>query len=180
MSMREQERRKRQAIDRADGVKNRIAGRMRDTELIAKEAKRRADQVKRRIEVGDVEPRPLPSLREDSLPSMESMESSESMASMESTESTALTSGIPSEEEAYDGGNMSEDMPLGIDPKGAHEELGQRITEDTGSDGDIHLHAQRRGEEMKKEMTEDTGAGGDMKEHADRKVEQMENELLGD
>jgi hypothetical protein len=180
MSMREQERRKRQAIDRADGVKNRIAGRMRDAELIAKEAKRRADQVKRRIEVGDVEPRPLPSLREDSLPSMESMESSESLASMESTESAALTSGVPSEEGAYDGGNMSEDMPLGIDPKGAHEELGQRITEDTGSDGDIHLHAQRRGEEMRKEMTEDTGAEGDMQEHADRKVQQMENELLGD
>jgi hypothetical protein len=178
--MREQERRKRQAIDRADGVKNRIAGRMRDAELIAKEAERRADQVKRRIEVGDVEPRPLPSLREDSLPSMESMESSESMASMESTESAELTDGVPSEEEAYDGGNMSEDMPLGIDPKGAHEELGQRITEDTGSDGDIHLHAQRRADVMKKEMTDDTGAGGDMKEHADRKVEQMENELLGD
>jgi hypothetical protein len=178
--MREQERRKRQAIDRADGVKNRIAGRMRDAELIAKEAKRRADQVKRRIEVGDVEPRPLPSLREDSLPSMESMESSESMASMESTESAALTSGVPSEEEAYTGGNMSEDMPLGVDPKGAHEELGQRITEDTGSEGDIHLHAQRRGEEMRKEMTEDTGAEGDMQEHADRKVQQMENELLGD
>ena len=178
--MREQERRKQQAINRADGVKNRIAGRMRDAELIAKEAKRRADQVKRRIEVGDVQPRPLPSLREDSLPSMESMESSESMASMESTESAELTGGVPSEEEAYDGGNMSEDMPLGIDPKGAHEELGQRITEDTGSDGDIHLHAQRRGEEMKKEMTEDTGAGGDMKEHADRKVEQLENELLED
>ena len=178
--MREQERRKQQAINRADGVKNRIAGRMRDAELIAKEAKRRADQVKRRIEVGDVEPRSLPSLREDSLPSMESMESSESMASMESTESAELTAGVPSEEEAYAGGNMSEDMPLGIDPKGAHEELGQRITEDTGSDGDIHLHAQRRGEEMKKGMTEDTGAGRDMKEHADRKVEQMENELLGD
>ena len=177
--MREQERRKRQALDRADGVKNRIAGRMRDTEFIAKEAKRRADQVKRRIEVGDVEPRPLPSLREDSLPSMESMESSESMASMESTESAALTSRVPSKE-AYDGGNMSEDMPLGIDPKGAHEELGQRITEDTGSDGDIHLHAQRRGKEMRKEMTEDTGAEGDMQEHADRKVQQMENELLGD
>ena len=178
--MREQERRKRQALDRADGVKNRIAGRMRDAELIAKEAKRRADQVKKRIEVGDIEPRPLPSLREDSLPSMESMESSESMASMESTESAELTGVVPSEEEAYDGGNMSEDMPLGIDPKRSHEELGQRITEDTGSDGDIHLHAQRRGEEMKKEMTEDTGAGGDMKEHVDRKVEQMEDELLGD
>src|ERR671916_273460 len=174
MSMREQERRKRQAISRADGIKNRIAGRMRDAELLAKEGKRRADQVKRRIEVGDVEPRPLPSLREDSLPSMESM------ASMESTESAALTGGVPSEEEAYDEGNLSEDMPLGIDPKGAHDELGKRITEDTGSDGDIHLHAQRRGDEMKKEMTEDTGAGADMKEHADRKVKQMENELLGD
>ncbi len=178
--MREQERRKRQAISRADGIKKRIAGRMREAELLAKESKRRADQVKRRIEVGDVEPRPLPGLREDSLPSMESMESSKSMASMESTESAELTGGVPSEEEAYAGGNMSEDMPLGIDPKGAHEELGQRITEDTGSEGDIHLHAQRRGEEMKKEMTEDTGAGGNMKEHADRKVQQMENELLGD
>ncbi len=176
--MREQERRKREAISRADGIQNRISGRMREVELLAKEAKRRSDQVKRRIEVGDVDPRPLPSLREDSLPSMESMESSESMASMESMESAALTSGVPSEEEAYDGGNMSEDMPLGIDPKRAHEELGQRITEETGSDGDIHLHAQRRGEEMKKEMTEDTGAGGDMIEHADRKVQQMEDELL--
>lgn len=149
---------------------------MREVELLAKEAKRRADQVKRRIEVGDVDSRPLPSLREDSLPPMES---SEPMASMESTGSAELTSGVPSEEEAYAGGNMSEDMPLGIDPKGAHEELGQRITEDTGAEGDIHLHAARRGEEMKKEMTEDTGAGGDMKEHADRKVQQMENELLG-
>lgn len=180
MSMREQERRKRQAISRMDELKKRMEGRMREVELIAKEAKRRADQVKRRIEVGDVEPRALPSLREDSLPSMGSMESSESMASMDSTESAALTSGVPSEEEAYGAGDMSEDMPLGIDPKGAHEELGQRITEDTGSDGDIHLHAQRRGEEMKKEMTEDTGAGGDMHEHAARKVQQMENELLGD
>ncbi len=180
MSMREQERRKRQAIARADGTKDRIAGRMREVELLAKESKRRADGVKRRIEVGDVEPRPLPSLREDSLPSMESMESSESMASMESTESAALTGGVPSEEEAYGGGEMSEDMPLGIDPRGAHEELGQRITEDTGSGGDIHLHAQRRADEMKKEMTEDTGAGADMMEHADRKVQQMENELLGE
>ena len=135
--MREQERRKRRAKRRADSVKQEIARKRRNTELLAKEAKRRADQVKRRIEVGDVEPRPLPSLREDSLPSMESMESSESMASMPSTESAALTSGVPSEEEAYDGGNMSEDMPLGIDPKGAHEELGQRITEHTGFDGDI-------------------------------------------
>lgn len=180
MSMREQERRKQQAINRADGVRDRISGRMREAELLAKEAKRRADQVKRRIEVGDVEPRPLPSLREDSLPSTESMESSESMASMKSTKSAALASGVPSEEEAYGGGNMSEDMPLGIDPAGAHEVLGQRITEDTGAEGDIHLHAHRRADEMKKEMTQDTGAGADMKEHADRKVKQMGNELLGD
>lgn len=180
MSMREQERRKRQAIASADGIKKRIAGKMRNAELMAMEARRRADQVKRRIEVGDVEPRSLPGLREDSLPSMESMESSESMDSMESTESAALTGGVPSEEEAYGGAGMSEDMPLGIDPKGAHEELGQEITEDTGSDGDIHLHAQRKGDEMKKEMTEDTGAGADMGEHADRKVEQLGDELLGD
>jgi hypothetical protein len=178
--MREQERRKREAMRRADGIKNELGGKMRNAELLAGEAKRRAEQVKRRIEVGDVDPRPLPGLREDSLPSMGSMESSESMPSMQSTESAELTSGVPSEEEAYAGGGMGEDMPLGIDPRGAHEELGQRITEDTGAEGDIHLHAARRGEAMKKEMTEDTGADGDMMEHADRKVQQMENELLGD
>jgi hypothetical protein len=34
----------------------------------AKEADLRAKEVRRRIEVGDVEPRPLPGMREDSLP----------------------------------------------------------------------------------------------------------------
>src|SRR5215208_6400223 len=112
MSMREQERRKRRAKRRADSVKQEIARKRRNTELLAKEAKRRADQVKRWITVGDVEPRPLPSVREDSLPSIESMESA------------ALTGGVPSEEEAYSGGDMGEDVSLGTDPKGAHEEPG--------------------------------------------------------
>ena len=47
--MREQERRKRQAISRADGVKNRILGRMRDAELLAKEGKRRGDEMKKEM-----------------------------------------------------------------------------------------------------------------------------------
>ena len=180
MSMRDQERRKRRAISRADGVKERIAARMREVELVAKEATRRADGVKRRIEVGDVEPRPLPSIREDSL---ESMESSPSMASMDSSESVAsaeLSSGVPAEEDAYHGGDMGEDMPLGIDPRGAHEDLGRRITQDTGAEGDVHAHAERKADEMKKEMTEDTGADGDTKLHAERKVGGMANEMLGD
>jgi hypothetical protein len=50
---------------------------IRDQERRAREATRRADQVVRRIERGDVEPRPLPSLREDSMKSMESMESAD-------------------------------------------------------------------------------------------------------
>jgi hypothetical protein len=124
MSMRETERRKRRAKRRADSVGKEIARKRRNTELLAKEARRRADQVKRRITVGDVEPRPLPSEREDSLPSIDSMESSESIASMESTESAALTGGVPSEEEAYSGGDMGEDVSLGTDSKGAHEEPG--------------------------------------------------------
>jgi hypothetical protein len=55
----------------------------------ANEAMLRAEEVRRRIEVGDVEPRPLPSLREDSLPSTPSspsIPSTESMKSMESAD----------------------------------------------------------------------------------------------
>ena len=150
--MRDQERRKRRAISRADEVKKRTDARMREVELIAKEATRRAEEVKRRIEVGDVEPRPLPSIREDSL---ESMESSPSMASMESLESVAsaeLSSGVHAEEDVYSGGETGEDMPLGIDPRGAHEDLGRRITEDTGAGGDVHAHAERKMGGMASEM----------------------------
>ena len=47
----------------------------------AEEAMLRAEEVRRRIEVGDVQPRPLPSLREDSIPSIPSMKSMEPMKS---------------------------------------------------------------------------------------------------
>ena len=73
------------------------------------------------------------------------------------------------------------DMPLegtGMDPEAAHEDLAQRVTEDTGSGGDPHLHADRGAEQMADEMTEDTGAEGDMQVHADRKVDQMANEMF--
>ena len=54
-----------------------------------KAADLRANEVVERIEKGGVDPRPLPSLREDSMASMESMTSmgsSPSMASIESAE----------------------------------------------------------------------------------------------
>jgi hypothetical protein len=47
----------------------------------ADEASLRAEEVRRSIEVGDVQPRPLPSLREDSIPSMGSMKSMKSIES---------------------------------------------------------------------------------------------------
>lgn len=123
---------------------------------------------------------PLPSIREDSVESMESSPSMASMGSSESMASAELASGVPAEDDAYAGSNMGEDMPLGIDPRGAHEELGRRITEDTGAEGDLHLHAERKADEMKEEMTGETGVGGDMKLHADRKAEGMANEMFGD
>jgi hypothetical protein len=87
MSIRDQERQTRQlerriseAMRRADReVGKRITAR-------AHEASLRAEEVKRRIERGDVQPRPLPSMREDSLEPMESMPSMESSPSMNSIE----------------------------------------------------------------------------------------------
>jgi hypothetical protein len=76
---------------------------------------------------------------------------------------------------------MMKDMPLEgqpMDPEAAHEDLAQRVTEETGSGGDPHLHAERKEEELSEEMTEDTGAGGDMQVHADRKVDQMADEMF--
>ncbi len=87
MSIRDQERRAREAMRRADEVETRINRRMQGAVRQANEATLRAEEVERRIEVGDVVPRPLPSLREDSLESMESMKSSESIESMKSMES---------------------------------------------------------------------------------------------
>ena len=90
MSVRDQERRQREA-------ERRIAARMHAADkrvhggIMARQnaADVRADQVIERIEKGGVDPRPMPSLREDSMASMESMtsmESSPSMASIESAE----------------------------------------------------------------------------------------------
>ena len=56
----------------------------------------------------------------------------------------------------------------------------RRVTEETGSGGDPHLHAERKADEISREMTEDTGAEGDMQVHADRKVEQMGEEMFED
>src|SRR5215203_3808820 len=87
MSVRDQERRAQEAIRRADEVAGRILRRMHAADRHAKEATLRAEEVERAIEVGDVQPRPLPSLREDSMESMESMRSSKSIESMKSMES---------------------------------------------------------------------------------------------
>jgi hypothetical protein len=146
-----------------------------------KEADRRAREVVRRIEKGDVDRRPLPGMREDSLPSMESMESVESSPSMRSIESAETTSGVTGESEAS---GMQEDMPLeGIipyDAASAEEDLARRATEETGSGGDVHLHAERKADEMAQQMTEDTGAGGDRNLHAGRRVDRMGNEMFED
>jgi hypothetical protein len=87
MSVRDQERREREAMRRSDEVASRIERRMQGATRQANEASLRAEEVRRRIEVGDVQPRPLPSLREDSMESMESMRSSKSIESMKSMES---------------------------------------------------------------------------------------------
>jgi hypothetical protein len=178
MSVRDQERREREARRRIDEAMRRADREVKPRmEARARAADRRKEQVRRAIEVGDVQPRPLPGLREDSMASMESMESMKSMASMESMESADYASGV-SGEEANAG--MMEDMPLPIDPAGAEEDLAQRVTEETGAGGDPHLHAERETEKMAQEMTEDTGAAGDMQTHADRKVDQMANEMFED
>ncbi len=89
MSIRDQERQAREAMRRADEVETRIDRRMQGAVRQANEAMLRAEEVRRRIEEGDVEPRPLPSLREDSLlstPRSPSVPSTESLKSMKSAE----------------------------------------------------------------------------------------------
>jgi hypothetical protein len=75
-------------------------------------------------------------------------------------------------EEEADAGRMMQDMPLQghmpIDPAQAEEDLAQRVTEDTGSGGDPHLHNERKAEEISNQITDDTGAEGDMQVHAER------------
>src|SRR5829696_273014 len=161
MSVRDQERRAREA-ERRIGEAMRRADREVGQTIAARahEASLRAEEVKRRIEVGDVEPRPLPGMREDSLRSMESMPSMESSPSMETMESADYASEVSEEaQQAAEAGEvMMKDMPLqgtGMDPEAAHDDLAQRVTEDTGSEGDMQAHADRKVQQMGEEMFED-------------------------
>jgi hypothetical protein len=147
MSVRGQERRQREAERRMDKEMRRADKESRkQIEARAGAADKRMRQVIRRIEKGDVEPRPLPGLREDSMESMMSMESMESMKSMESPDYASEVT-----EEEADAGQMMQDLPLvghmPIDPAQAEEAVAQRVTEDTGSEGDPHLHNKRKAEE---------------------------------
>ena len=180
MSIRDQERRQKESKRRID-ERMRAADKHVRGNILArqKEAERRANDVIKRIEKGGVDPRPLPGLREDSMASMESMLSMESSPSMESMELAETVSGVTGEAEPA---GVQVDMPLEevmpYDPASAEEDLAERATEETGSGGDIHLHAERKAGEMARQITEDTGAGTDMNLHAERKVEQMGNDLF--
>ena len=180
MSVRDQERRQREVERRID-ARMRAADKHVRGNILArqKEAERRSDEVIERIEKGGVDPRPLPGLREDSMASMESMPSMESSPSMQSIEPAETVSGVRGEAEPS---GAHEDMPLDdvmpYDPAGAEEDLANRVTKDTGSGGDAHLHAERKAGEMARQMTGDTGADGDMNLHAERKVKQMGDEMF--
>ena len=85
MSIREQERRQREAMNRIDERMRRSDREVRGAmEERSRQADLRAREIVRRIEKGDADPRPLPGMREDSLESMESMKSMESSESMKS------------------------------------------------------------------------------------------------
>src|SRR5829696_3895801 len=162
MSIRDQERQARQAERRIYEAMRRADREVgKGITARAYDASRRAEEVKRRIERGDVQPRPLPGMREDSLKSMESMPSMKSSPSMESMESSDYVTQEVSQEEqqaAEAGEVMMKDMPLegtGMDPEAAHEDLAQRVTEDTSAEGDMNVHADHKVEQMKEEMFED-------------------------
>ena len=108
MSVRDQERRQREA-ERKIAERVRAADdRVRDILARQNAADVRANQVIERIEKGGVDPRPLPSLREDSMASMESTPSIESSPSMASIESAEPVSDVAGEADAVE---MQEDMP---------------------------------------------------------------------
>jgi hypothetical protein len=180
VSVRDQERRQKEA-ERRNGERMRAADRRVRGDILARQkaADLRANEVVERIEKGGVDPRPLPSLREDSMPSMKStpsIESSPSMASIESAESVSDVTG------EADADEPQEEMPLeGVmpyDAAGAEEDLAERTTEDTGAGGDPHQHNEIKAREMAERMTEDTRAGGDMNLHAERKVEQTGDQMF--
>jgi hypothetical protein len=180
LSIREQERRQRQAEKRIDGRMRRSDEEIRGAiDERSRQADLRAKEVVRRIEKGDVDPRPLPGIREDSASSMESMESMESSPSMESMPSADPVLEVSADAEARE---MGKDMPLDeyvpFNAAEAEEDLARRITEDTGGHGDPHAHNERKAEEISRQMTEDTGAEGDMTRHAEGKVDQMGQEMF--
>ena len=175
MSIREQERRQREAMKRIDERMRRSDREIRGAmEERSRQADLRAREIVRRIEKGDVDPRPLPGLREDSLESMESMKSMESSESMNSMPSADPVLEVSVDAEARE---MGEDMPLDeyvpYNASGAGEDLAQRVTEDTGGHGDPHAHNEQKADEISRQMTEDTGAEGDMTKHAEGKVDQV-------
>ena len=174
MSIRDQERGQKEAERRID-ERMRMADRRVRGGILARQkaADLRANEVIERIEKGGVDPRPLPSLREDSMASMESAPSIESSPSMASIESAEPVSEVTGE---VDADEMQDDMPLAgvmpYDPASAGEDLARRVTEDTDAGGDPHEHNERKAGEMARQMTEDTNAAGDMNLHAERKTEQ--------
>ncbi len=180
MSIREQEQRQRQVQKRIDERMRRSDREIRGAiDERSRQADLRADEIVRRIEKGDVVPRPLPGIREDSLESMGSMESMESLPSMESTPSAEPVLEVSADAEARE---MGKDMPLDeyvpFNAAEAEEDLARRVTEDTGGHGDPHAHNEQKAEEISRQMTDDTGAEGDMTRHAEAKVDQMGREMF--
>jgi hypothetical protein len=181
VSVRDQERRQKESERRID-ERMRAADRHVRGGILARQkaADLRANEVIERIEKGGVDPRPLPSLREDSMASMESAPSMESSPSMESIESAEPVSDVAGE---VDADEMQDDMPLAgvmpYDPANAAEDLAQRVTEDTDVGGDPHEHNERKAGEMASQITEDTDAAGDMNLHAERKVERSGDQKSG-
>lgn len=180
MSIREQERRQKQAEKRINAQMRRadreVGGAMKER---SRQADLRAGEIVRRIEKGDADPRPLPGIREDSLESMRSMKSMESSPSMESTKSADPVMEVSVDAEAPE---MGKDMPLEdhmpFNAAEAEEDLAQRVTEDTGGHGDPHAHNEQKAEEISRQMTEETGAEGDMSRHAEGKVDQMGQQMF--
>jgi hypothetical protein len=120
-----------------------------------KSADLRADEVVQRVEKGGVDPRPLPSLREDSMPSMKStpsIESSPSMASIESAETVSDVKGEADADEPQEG--MPLEGVMSYDPASAGGDLAEQMTEDTGAGGDMNLHAERKVEQTGDQMFE--------------------------
>jgi hypothetical protein len=174
VSVREQERRQKQVEKRINEAMRRAD---REVGAAAVERSRQADlrakEVVRRIEKGDVDPRPLPGMREDSMESMESMpsmESSESMESMGSAQPVMEIEVGSDTQEDMQGMPLEDEVPFNAEEAG--EDLAGRVTEESGGQGDPHAHNEQKSGDMAEQMTEDTGAGGDMTEHAEGKIAQ--------